>query len=131
MADSPGAGAPALQTLRGRQTVLVVASLGAAVIMLGVGPVWVSLIGLGIVLAATVAAAPAGRNQPGGGWWTMLAAGATLSLLGALIAIVLDGLGGLIAVAGAVLVIIGAAIGFPLAPAETADDEPVVEDPAA
>jgi hypothetical protein len=96
---------------------LLAATVGAVVILLGLFGTAVSLIGLGAILAGTLLAAPAARGEAGG-WWALLAAGAVLSVLGALLSTVSETIGGLIAVLGGVAVVTGAAIGFPLGPAE-------------
>lgn len=68
---------------------------------------------LGVIVLGTLLAAPAGRGQ-GGGWWTLLAIGAALSVAGALLALLSDTVGGLVALLGGVAVVSGAAMGFPL-----------------
>jgi hypothetical protein len=94
------------------QIVLLAGAIGAFAILLSdvVGTI-VSLIGLAAVVVATVLSAPAAA---GAGWWKLLAVGAGLSVLAALLALVANTLGGLVAVVGGVLVVIGAALGFPL-----------------
>lgn len=99
--------------LRTIQAALLLAGVGAVAIMLGMLGATVALLGLGAVLLGTLVAAPAGRG-PGGGWWSILALGAALSVAGALISLASAGLGGLIALVGGVAVVTGAAIGFPL-----------------
>jgi hypothetical protein len=103
-------------TTRAVQIALGMAVLGAALILCGLFGVVISVIGLLLIVAGTVLSAPAAPSpgQPGRGWWPMLAAGAALSLLGALVSIASDTIGGLIAVAGGVAVVVGAALGFPL-----------------
>lgn len=116
MTSNPGSSAPALETIKAQQVVLALAVVGAAAIMIGSVSLIISLIGLGLIIVCTVLAAPAGRDRPGGGWWTMLAAGSALSAAGAVVSIGLESIGGLIAIIGAVLVVMGATIGFPLKP---------------
>lgn len=95
------------------QAALLLAAAGAIVIMLELLGNVASLIGLGGVLVGTVLAAPAGRG-PRGGWWTVLAAGAALLVLGALLGLASGAVGGLIALLGGVAVLVGAAMGYPL-----------------
>jgi hypothetical protein len=75
-----------------------------------------SLAGLAGIIAGTVLSAPYApqRSDPGRGWWTMLAAGAAITLIGAPLTLAAKTLGGLLAVLGCVLVAIAVALGFPL-----------------
>lgn len=95
---------------------LIAATLAAAVVLTGLfsDPVRYACVGV-IALVALLAAAE--RRRPGGGWWSLLAAGAGLSIAGAALAELSEGAGGLVAVLGGALVVIGATIGFPV-PAE-------------
>ena len=94
------------------RTALVLASLAAVVILVGLFSDVARFVCVGIILAA--AAITAGeRSREGGGWWTLLGLGAALSAVGAGIAQVQDSVGGLVAVIGCVLVVIGSVIGFP------------------
>lgn len=68
--------------------------------------------GLVAIALGTILAAPAGRG-PDGGWWSLLASGALLSLAGGLVSLASVGLGGLLALLGGVCVLAGAALGFP------------------
>jgi len=103
--------------LRISQGALLLAAAGAIVILLALGTV-AGLIGLAAILLGTLLTAPLGRG-PGNGWWTLLAVGAVLSVIGALVALASEGFGGLLALLGGVAVVAGAAIGFPLGPAES------------
>lgn len=98
--------------LRIFQAALLLAAAGAIAILLALGTV-PGLIGLAAIILGTLLAAPLGRG-PGEGWWTLLAAGAALSVIGALVALLSEGFGGLLALLGGVAVVAGAAIGFPL-----------------
>ena len=98
--------------LRVTQIALVLAGVGAVVIMLGILDTGADIAGLVAIGLGTVLAAPAGRG-PDGGWWTLLATGAILSLAGALVSLASEGLGGLLALVGGVCVLAGAAVGFP------------------
>ena len=93
---------------------ILLAAMGAGVVIL------VNLFGdavrigcLVVIALAAVLTAPQ-RRLKGGGWWTLLALGAALSVAGAALAQAAETIGGLIAVIGGVLVVIGAVIGFPL-----------------
>jgi hypothetical protein len=95
---------------------LLLAAAGAVVILLRLFGTTVSLIGLAGIIAGTVLSAPYApqRSDPGRGWWTMLAAGAVITLVGAPLTLAAKTLGGLLAVFGCVLVAIAVALGFPL-----------------
>ena len=94
------------------QVALILAAAGAVMILLGILGTPADLIGLAAILLGTVLSAPAGR-APGSGWWSLLAAGAALSVLGALLALASEGVGGLVALIGGVAVLAGSAFGFP------------------
>jgi hypothetical protein len=94
------------------QAALAIAGAGAVAILLGVLGTTADVAGLIAIVLGTVLAAPAGR-RPGNGWWSLLAVGATLSVLGALLALASDSVGGLVALIGGILVLTGAAFGFP------------------
>lgn len=94
------------------QASLLISGAGAVVVLLGVLGTAADLAGLGAIVIGTVLTAPAGRRA-GNGWWSMLAAGALLSVLGALLALVTDSVGGLVALLGGIVVVTGAAFGFP------------------
>jgi hypothetical protein len=103
-------------TPRAVQIALGVAVLGAALILSGLFGTAIEVAGLVLIVAGTILSAPAAPppGKPGRGWWSMIAVGAALSLLGALLSIATDTIGGLIAAIGGVLVIVGASLGFPL-----------------
>ena len=100
-------------SVRITQGALVLAAGGAIVILLGLLGEAASIAGLVAIIAGTVLAArPAGRG-PRGGWWTLLAAGAVLSMAGALLSIATASIGGLLALIGGIAVVAGAAMGYP------------------
>lgn len=94
------------------QFALLLAAAGAVVILLGVLGTGADVAGLAAIVVGTVLAAPAGRRE-GNGWWSLLAAGSVLSVLGALLSLATDSVGGLVALIGGIVVITGAAFGFP------------------
>ena len=98
--------------LRLFQAALLLAAVGAIAILLALGTV-VGLIGLAAIILGTLLTAPLGRG-PGQGWWTLLAVGSVLSVIGALVALASEGFGGLLALLGGVATVAGAALGFPL-----------------
>jgi hypothetical protein len=85
------------------------------VILAGIFPDAVRYGCVGVIALVTLATG-AERRRKGSGWWTLLGAGAGLSIAGAGIAELEDTVGGLIAVLGAALVVIGCVIGFPVDP---------------
>ena len=73
----------------------------------------VRLAALGVILLG--AALTAGeRRRRGGGWWMLIAAGTVISIVGVGLAEVADTPGGIAAIVGSALVLIGATIGFPV-----------------
>ena len=94
------------------RTALVLASLAAVVILGGLFSDAVRYVCLGVIIVATLVTAGE-RGRPGGGWWTILGAGAALSAVGAGLSELSETAGGLLAVAGGVLVVVGSVIGFP------------------
>ncbi len=94
------------------QFALLLAAAGAVVILLGVLGTGADVAGLAAIVVGTVLTAPAGRRE-GNGWWSLLAAGSVLSVLGALLSLATDSVGGLVALIGGIVVITGAAFGFP------------------
>ena len=94
------------------QFALLLAGAGAVAILLGVLGTGADVAGLAAIVVGTVLTAPAGRRE-GNGWWSLLAAGSVLSVLGALLSLATDSVGGLVALIGGIVVITGAAFGFP------------------
>lgn len=94
------------------QFALLLAAAGAVVILLGVLGTGADVAGLAAIVIGTILTAPAGRRE-GNGWWSLLAAGSVLSVLGALLSLATDSVGGLVALIGGIVVITGAAFGFP------------------
>ena len=94
------------------QGALIIAAAGAVLMLVGVLGATANLIGLAALLLGTVLTAPAARG-PGNGWWSLMAAGAALAVIGALLSLATDAVGGLIALIGGVAVLAGAAFGFP------------------
>jgi hypothetical protein len=91
---------------------LVVAAIGAFIVVLGIFGTGIRVACLVLIALATLVAL-ALRPRDGGGWWWILAGGAAASIAGAIIAQPSPTLGGLLALLGGIAVIIGAAVGFP------------------
>src|SRR5688500_14084572 len=91
---------------------LIVATLAAVAVITGIFSDTVRYVCVGLIAVAALMTVGE-RRRAGGGWWPMLAAGAALSVVGAAASELNDTLGGLIAVVGGAMVVIGATVGFP------------------
>jgi hypothetical protein len=103
-------------SLRRLQLALIAAVAAAVVVMAGLFSTEVRLACLGVVVAAAWATEPE-RHRPGGGWWMLIVAGTALSLAGFVVEELsepAETAAGIVAIAGAALVIVGATVGFPL-----------------
>ena len=98
--------------VRRLQALLIATALGAAVVLSGQFSTAVRAGALAVVVIGT-AVTSSERFRPGGGWWSLVAAGAALSLAGAALYGLSDDLAGIVAIVGAGLVLTGVAIGFP------------------
>ena len=94
------------------RAVLVLAAVGAVLMLLGTLGVIVNLVGLAAILLATVLSAPAAREETGR-WWALLGSGAVLALVGALLSVASDTIGGLVSLIGGIAVLIAVAFGYP------------------
>jgi len=90
----------------------VVGSVAAILIALDLFSTVVRVACLGVLVVVLVITSRE-RRRLGSGWWDLLAAGTALSIVGALLAQAAATAGGVIAIAGAALVLVGATIGFP------------------
>jgi hypothetical protein len=98
---------------------LLLAAAGALVILLRLFGDTASFAGVAAIIAGVVLSAPYAPppEAPGRGWWTMLAAGALITTVAALLSLITETAGGLLAVLGCVLVAIAVALAFPVAKA--------------
>jgi hypothetical protein len=97
------------------QAILAIGAIGAALVLVNLLGTAGGLIGVGLMLLATVLTAPA-APQPGSGginWWALIAGGTALALIGVPLALAVEAIGGLIAAIGGGLVIVGVAFGMP------------------
>jgi hypothetical protein len=103
--------------MRTLQLSLLLAAIGAVVILLRLFGDVASFAGVFAIIAGTVLAAPYAPppGAPGRGWWTMLATGAAITTVAAGLSFVAETAGGLGALVGCVLVAIAVALGFPAA----------------
>jgi hypothetical protein len=96
-----------LSALRMTQVGLLIASLGAVVIIFGV----FGIVGLVLVVAGAVVAAPGGFGKP---WYWGVAGGALVAVLSRLIAESAETTGGWLAVIGSLAILIGTSLGYPV-----------------
>jgi hypothetical protein len=98
---------------RALQVALLAAAAAALAILVSLFGDPVRIGCLTVIVLAAIVTAPR-RHVRGGGWWSLLAAGALASVVGFGLAELTETVGGLVAVVGGVLVVVAAAIGFPL-----------------
>jgi hypothetical protein len=97
------------------QAILAIGAIGAALVLVNLLGTTGGLIGVGLMILATVLTAPA-APQPGLGginWWALVAGGTALALIGVPLGLAVEAVGGLIAAIGGGLVIVGVAFGMP------------------
>lgn len=96
---------------------LLLAGAGAVVILLGFLSTLVELAGVVAIATGTILSLPpkeAPRAEVAGvPWWRLLATGALISAVGLALSLGLETIGGLLAGAGAALVIVAVAFGYP------------------
>ena len=93
---------------------LALAGFGAVLVLINLFGLPGRLAGLGAIVAGAVLSAPyAARGGGAGRWWDLLVVGALLTLAGIGVSFAVGSLGGLLAVAGGILVAIAVALGFP------------------
>ena len=103
-------------SLRSLQLALLAAAAAAIVVMGGLFSTEVRLGCLGVMVAVAWLTEPE-RRRRGGGWWMLVAVGVVLSLAAFAVEEIsepAETAAGIVAIAAAALVIIGATIGFPL-----------------
>ena len=98
---------------RGLQAALLAAAAAALAILVSLFGDPVRIGCLVVIVLATIVTAPQ-RRVRGGGWWSLLAAGAFASVAGFGLAELTETVGGLVAVVGGALVVVASTIGFPL-----------------
>jgi hypothetical protein len=94
-------------TLRLTQAGLLIASLGAVMVIVGV----FGVAGLVLCAVGAVMAAPGGLGKS---WYWLVAGGAIVVILSRLIAEGAETLGGWLAVIGSVAILIGTSLGYPV-----------------
>ena len=93
---------------------LSIAGAGAALVLIRVAGTAGAVIGLAAIVAGTVLASPyADRPAAISGWWTMLAVGALVVVVGTPLELVAETPGGLLTALGAIVVAVAVALGLP------------------
>lgn len=93
---------------------LALAAIGALLVLVNLLGVPGRIVGLGAMIAGAVVSAPSSERGPKAGrWWTVLAVGTMLALAGVALSFAVESLGGLLTVAGGVLVAVAVALSFP------------------
>ncbi len=94
---------------------LSLAAFGALLVLVNLLGVGGRLAGLAAMIVGVVLTAPfSERGGFAGRWWTVLAVGTLLALAGIAVGIAVESLGGLLTVAGGVLVAAAVVLSFPL-----------------
>jgi len=105
-------------SLRRLQVTLIVVGLAALVVMAGLFSTAVRVACLVVVIVGAWWTEPE-RSRRGGGWWLLVGVGAALAAVGFVVAELSERSvtpAGIAAIIGCALVVIGATIGFPVAP---------------
>ena len=103
---------------RALRAALIAAAIAALAVLAGVFGDVVGYVCLGVIVIVALLTAGE-RREAGGGWWMLLGVGAAFSVAGLVLAEASETLGGLVAVVGGALVVIGATVGFPAGDAQT------------
>ncbi len=97
------------------QALLVIGGIGAALALIQLLGIAGGLVGVGLMVFATVLTAPA-APEPGArglNWWALLAGGTALALVGVPLGLLLEAPGGLLTAIGGGMAIVGVAFGYP------------------
>ena len=94
---------------------LLVAGAGAALALVDLAGTAGAVIGLGLMLVGLIFTAPAAprSDAPGANWWSLMAAGVGLAVIGVPLELVWETPGGLLTAVGSGLVVVGVALGLP------------------
>ena len=97
------------------QALLVIGAIGASLAIVDLFGTAGGLVGVGLMVLATILTAPAAPSSGAEGfnWWTLLAAGTALALVGVPLAIVLETPGGLLTAIGGGAVIVAVVFAMP------------------
>ena len=97
------------------QALLVIGGIGAALALIQLLGIAGGLVGVALMVFATVLTAPA-APEPGTrglNWWALLAGGTALALVGVPLGLLLEAPGGLLTAIGGGMAIVGIAFGYP------------------
>jgi hypothetical protein len=97
------------------QALLAIGGIGAALALIQLLGVAGGLVGVGLLVAATILTARAAPEPGAGGinWWALLAGGTALVLIGVPLGLALEAPGGLLTAIGGGMAMVGVAFGMP------------------
>jgi len=97
------------------QALLAIGGIGAALALVQLLGVAGGLVGVGLMVVATILSAPAAPEPDAEGlnWWALLAGGTALALIGVPLGIALEGPGGVLTAIGGGMGIVGIVFGMP------------------
>jgi hypothetical protein len=97
------------------QALLLIGGIGAALALIQLLGIAGGLVGVALMVFATVLTAPAAPEPDARGlnWWALLAGGTALALIGVPLGLLLEAPGGLLTAIGGGMAIVGVAFGYP------------------
>jgi hypothetical protein len=97
------------------QALLAIAGIGAALALIQLLGVAGGLVGVGLMIVATILTAPAAPEPDAEGlnWWALLAGGTALALIGVPLGLALEAPGGLLTAIGGGMGMVGGVFGMP------------------
>ena len=97
------------------QALLAIGGIGAALALIQLLGVAGGLVGVALLVAATILTARAAPEPGAGGlnWWALLAGGTALALIGVPLGLALEAPGGLLTAIGGGMAMVGVAFGMP------------------
>jgi hypothetical protein len=97
------------------QALLAIAGIGAALALIQLLGVAGGLVGVGLMIVATILTAPAAPEPDAEGlnWWALLAGGTALALIGVPLGLALEAPGGLLTAIGGGMGMVGVVFGMP------------------
>ena len=97
------------------QALLAIGGIGAALALVQLLGVAGGLVGVGLMVVATILSAPSAPEPDAEGlnWWALLAGGTALALIGVPLGLALEGPGGVLTAIGGGMGIVGVVFGMP------------------